>query len=481
MLPMGGVGSHETSVCQFSPATCLLFSSAWMTRISGCPSTSDGAAGCTTSSPKSRPNALCWSVVRRWSRKKMTWFSVSASWISLNVRSSSGLPRSTPCTSAPMMGVSFSTRIAWYVMGASGRRGDSILHGLRRDPLRAPHAGMDVRHAGVLELDVHLVELEVPALDVGEVAEPPAPLRHEALPAVRERAALVPAVLALLLFELRSEGLHDVLVRALARPDLRDRPGVQHRPLLTRGLGADVNARHGTAPDALQHGEEERARGVAEGEEEERDHDRTPLERSREVRVDHADDLRREAFGAHDRHRDLLGVAPRLARLAVRARWRERVDPEVIGIAEVDRQHRKILAGLDDVVAELEIERIERLVAQVAEARRRDPPRPPQGVLVPARRLPAHEIARDHVEADEPVLAGHVRRERNPDHRGGSAAAALRGVARERHVRRVPDRLRRAAAAHVGAIAGDDRDGALPHDGEIPRGDELRHRSEERR
>ena len=31
---MGGSGSQDTSECQFSPATCLEFSSAWMTRIS---------------------------------------------------------------------------------------------------------------------------------------------------------------------------------------------------------------------------------------------------------------------------------------------------------------------------------------------------------------------------------------------------------------------------------------------------------------
>jgi len=38
MLPSGGSSSQETSECQYSPLTRLEFASAWMGRISGCPS-----------------------------------------------------------------------------------------------------------------------------------------------------------------------------------------------------------------------------------------------------------------------------------------------------------------------------------------------------------------------------------------------------------------------------------------------------------
>jgi len=38
MLPNGGSSSQETSECQYSPAMRLELASAWMGRISGCPS-----------------------------------------------------------------------------------------------------------------------------------------------------------------------------------------------------------------------------------------------------------------------------------------------------------------------------------------------------------------------------------------------------------------------------------------------------------
>ena len=57
--PMGGSGSHDTSECHSSPATRLEFSSALMTRISGCCSSPLGAAGWTCSLPKRRPKSLC--------------------------------------------------------------------------------------------------------------------------------------------------------------------------------------------------------------------------------------------------------------------------------------------------------------------------------------------------------------------------------------------------------------------------------------
>ena len=59
--------------------------------------------------------------VRCWSRKKMTEFSASARWISSSVRLPSGLDRSTPPISAPMIGVSLSSVMVSYgaaVLGA---------------------------------------------------------------------------------------------------------------------------------------------------------------------------------------------------------------------------------------------------------------------------------------------------------------------------------------------------------------------------
>ncbi len=54
MLPNGGSSSQETSECQYSPLTRLEFASAWMGRISGCPS-GPGVFGWMCNSPKYRP------------------------------------------------------------------------------------------------------------------------------------------------------------------------------------------------------------------------------------------------------------------------------------------------------------------------------------------------------------------------------------------------------------------------------------------
>src|SRR5581483_638027 len=56
---------------------------------------------CTWSAPKRRPKARCCSGVRRWSRKKITQFSVSAWRISPMTLSPSGCDRSMPPISAP--------------------------------------------------------------------------------------------------------------------------------------------------------------------------------------------------------------------------------------------------------------------------------------------------------------------------------------------------------------------------------------------
>ena len=68
---------------------------AWTSRRHGSPGSRDapprrGAAGCMCSSPKRRPNALCWSCVSPWSRKKITWLSISASCTCLKLGSRAG-------------------------------------------------------------------------------------------------------------------------------------------------------------------------------------------------------------------------------------------------------------------------------------------------------------------------------------------------------------------------------------------------------
>ena len=68
------------------------FSSAWMTRISGCPRAASGARPDGRAARRTAGRtSFCCSGVRCWSRKKMTPLSISAAWISLKVRSSSGL------------------------------------------------------------------------------------------------------------------------------------------------------------------------------------------------------------------------------------------------------------------------------------------------------------------------------------------------------------------------------------------------------
>ena len=81
----------DTSVCHSSPATCLDFSSALITRISGCSGNAIGALGWVCSGPKRRPNSLCCSIDIFWSRKKITRLSISASCTSWNCWLPSGL------------------------------------------------------------------------------------------------------------------------------------------------------------------------------------------------------------------------------------------------------------------------------------------------------------------------------------------------------------------------------------------------------
>src|SRR4051794_23144473 len=127
MLPSGGSASQDTSECHSSPATCFEFSSAWIVRISGWPSGACGDAGWIANSPNSRPNALCWSWVSVWSRKKITRFSISASCTSWNCWLPSGCDRSTPEISAPICGVSFLTSIVWYTIAVPLRCGSRPL------------------------------------------------------------------------------------------------------------------------------------------------------------------------------------------------------------------------------------------------------------------------------------------------------------------------------------------------------------------
>src|SRR5580700_409009 len=113
MLPIGGSGSHDTSVCQPSPLARGESLSAWMIISSGMPG-SDGAAGCRWRSPNSRPKARCCSSLRCWSRKKMTEFSASARCNSSICRLPNGWARSIPPISAPMIGVSLSRLMVSY-------------------------------------------------------------------------------------------------------------------------------------------------------------------------------------------------------------------------------------------------------------------------------------------------------------------------------------------------------------------------------
>src|SRR4029450_11229903 len=126
MLPIGSSGSHETSECHSSPATNLECSSALITRISGCSDSVRIEVGWMCRSPKRRPNALCWSWLSSWSRKKITRLSISASWISWKTWLPSGRARSTPKISAPITGVSLRTSMVWYPIGFSSPMRQSL-------------------------------------------------------------------------------------------------------------------------------------------------------------------------------------------------------------------------------------------------------------------------------------------------------------------------------------------------------------------
>src|SRR5712671_6368984 len=126
MLPIGGSGSQDTSVCQPSPLARGESLSAWMTISSGCPG-SAGAAGWMCNSPNLRPKSRCCSCESCWSRKKMTRFSARARWISSICRLL-GARKSMPPISPPMIGVSLSTVIDSY--------GDSSGVYLMRGPLK---------------------------------------------------------------------------------------------------------------------------------------------------------------------------------------------------------------------------------------------------------------------------------------------------------------------------------------------------------
>src|SRR4029453_11662262 len=81
---------------------------------------------------------------------------------------------------------------------------------------------LDVADPVAVELDLHFVVLDVPAVHGGEPPEPPAPLGHHAPAGVDERAPAGRADL-LALLRVGTAELEDLVVGGLARRQARER------------------------------------------------------------------------------------------------------------------------------------------------------------------------------------------------------------------------------------------------------------------
>src|SRR5580704_18229115 len=100
MEPIAGVSRKVTSVCHQLARSTLpsMASTSWLSSM-------EGSTGCASvTMPNWRAKAACWSAVRDWSRKKMTWWVFRASRIAATTSGANGSAVSTPETSAPMVG-----------------------------------------------------------------------------------------------------------------------------------------------------------------------------------------------------------------------------------------------------------------------------------------------------------------------------------------------------------------------------------------
>src|SRR5262245_61058431 len=108
----GGSSRKATSVCQRSVLGALSGPSSIHSIGSSRPRAA--VVRKTLGLPKIEAKAMCCASSRSWLRKKITRWRISASWISLRCTSSSGLRRSTPPTTAPIIGVTGETEIVRY-------------------------------------------------------------------------------------------------------------------------------------------------------------------------------------------------------------------------------------------------------------------------------------------------------------------------------------------------------------------------------
>src|SRR6266850_1941620 len=275
----------------------------------------------------------------------------------------------------------------------------------------------DLRDAVVAKLDGHFVLLAVVRR----------PVDHRA-PARRSDA--------LVLLVGAAEPRHHLVV---ARAD-----GNQRDQALARGEGRAVR-RRGRGPEpppapapldtaAQVRAEHEHAREVREEQDQRGDHHRPPVDAAAEVVELDSQALGRDVLRREERERHHLAAGSHAALAPDRRGWRDLLDLEVIGVAEV-RDEQRVLAGqVHDPVAPLVVEREE----------------------------PAE---REHERHDRELI-GEPRRPRNLDVRHGAGLAAGAGVGdvRGEHVERLAER----DGAHLHPVAASQEQPTASGDGEAP-------------
>src|SRR5207237_1318812 len=155
--------------------------------------------------------------------------------------------------------------------------------------------------------DLDLVLLDRPPAHRREPPETPSPLRHDPTPAVDQGAPPWRREL-LVLLGLGPAVPQDLLGRRLPGHDARERvAGEDGTGLALSAPRSELDAtpQRGARPPDDRH--EDRHRQIAEGEERDRDQHGRPGPHAAEVAELHRQYLRRDAFGAIQEERDLLG------------------------------------------------------------------------------------------------------------------------------------------------------------------------------
>src|SRR5215472_7814489 len=219
----------------------------------------------------------------------------------------------------------------------------------------AAHAAklrLHVAYAIAVELDHHLVVLDVPVAHCGDPPEGALRMGHDAAAMVDE-APTIPSGEALMLFAEGTTKLQRLVVGGVARHDAIERVarqdhsrGPRYRPPLPANV--QMRGHHQLRPP--REGDHERPGHVAEADQPHREDEGQHRPQPAEVSEADLQDLWRQPIRAVEDHGDGLGRARAITRLAHGAGRRDLVELEAPRLLEAQGELRDLVGQVHDVV-----------------------------------------------------------------------------------------------------------------------------------